>query len=53
MNRSSILEKFSGLITLAFVVSLCFFVLSNNISDFMIDKMSREKPAEKIVKELE
>ncbi|MDO5702818.1 MAG: HAMP domain-containing sensor histidine kinase [Lachnospiraceae bacterium] len=53
MNRSSILEKFSGLVTLAFVVSLCFFVLSNNISDFMIDKMSREKPAEKIVKELE
>ena len=53
MNRSPILEKFSGLVALAFLVSLCLFVLSNNISDFMINEMSREKPDEKIVRQLE
>ena len=53
MNRRSIMRKFAGLIAIAFIASVCFFFLSYNISNFIIEKISDAKTDEKIVSELE
>ena len=53
MNRKSSMRSFAGLIAIAFIASVCFFFLSYNISNFIIEKISDAKTDEKIVSELE
>lgn len=53
MNRNTSMRSFAGLIAIAFIASVCFFFLSFNISNFIIEKISDAKIDEKIVSELE
>lgn len=52
MNRRSIMNKFSGLIILAFVIALSFFIVSLDISNYIIDRKSDGKTDERIVEDL-
>ena len=53
MNRKSSMRSFAGLIAIAFIASVCFFFLSFNIGNFIIEKISDARTDEKIVSELE
>ena len=53
MNRNTSMRSFAGLIAIALIASVCFFFLSFNISNFIIEKISDAKTDEKIVSELE
>ena len=47
------MRSFAGLIAIAFIASVCFFFLSFNIGNFIIEKISDARTDEKIVSELE